>query len=151
MGELHSYGKIYNFGHRAIVNLLKGPVVVEEKVDGSQFSFGIRNGQIHCRSKGVAINVDAPDSMFAKAVAVVRELAPMLHDGWTYRGEYLQKPKHNALAYDRIPYRHIILFDVDTIDEMAEDWRRPGVMPGTLEDPIVSKLHKLRQRTEIPI
>ena len=117
MSELHSYGKIYNFGHRAVHDLLDGIVVIEEKIDGSQFSFGIRNGELLCRSKGVALNVDAPDSMFARAVATAKELAPYLPDGWTYRGEYLQKPKHNALAYDRTPAKNIILFDIDVGDQ----------------------------------
>jgi hypothetical protein len=31
-----------------------------------------------------------------------------------YRGEYLQRPRHNALAYDRVPRGNIILFDVNT-------------------------------------
>lgn len=34
----HSYPSIYALGHRAIVDLLKGPVFIEEKIDGSQFS-----------------------------------------------------------------------------------------------------------------
>ncbi len=34
--------------------------------------------------------------------------------GFTYRGEYLNTPKHNALAYNRVPAKHIIIFDVNT-------------------------------------
>jgi ATP-dependent RNA circularization protein (DNA/RNA ligase family) len=36
-----SYPSIYALGHRAIRELFDGPVVVEEKIDGSQFSFGV--------------------------------------------------------------------------------------------------------------
>jgi len=36
--HLGSYPSIYNLGHRYLGDLLDGPVVVEEKVDGSQFS-----------------------------------------------------------------------------------------------------------------
>jgi hypothetical protein len=118
MNSWHSYPSIFNLGHRAASNLLSVPVNVEEKVDGSQFSFGVtEEGEIKVRSKGANLVVDAPEKMFSRAVAVVKELAPRLTPGWTYRGEYLQKPKHNTLAYDRIPEQHIILFDVNTGEE----------------------------------
>ena len=53
-------------GHKAIAELLKGPVYVEEKVDGSQFSFGVdENGEIRVRSKGCELVLDAPEKMFS--------------------------------------------------------------------------------------
>lgn len=113
MSEIRSYPSIYAVGHQAAAELFDGPVVVEEKVDGSQFSFGIIDGELACRSKGKQIVLDAPDSMFEKAVAIVLEMAPDLTPGYVYRGEYFQKPKHNSLAYARIPNKHIILFDID--------------------------------------
>jgi hypothetical protein len=58
--------------------------------------------------------------MFKKAVDVIRELAPALHPGWTYRGEYLQKPKHNTLTYSRTPQNNIIGFDI--MREGQEDY-----------------------------
>ena len=117
MTSWNSYPKIYNLGHAAIEGLLDSPVIVEEKVDGSQFSFGVFDGELRCRSKGAQIDVDAPESMFVKGVAAVKKLAPMLCDGWTYRGEYLRKPKHNSLAYERVPVAHFALFDVNTGDQ----------------------------------
>lgn len=126
MGSWHSYNSIYNLGHRALSDLFADPVLVEEKVDGSQFSFGVfeeNNGItgverfIRCRSKGAELNVQAPDKMFTAAVETVKRLEPVLHTGWTYRGEYLAKPKHNALAYDRTPRDHIIIFDIATDEE----------------------------------
>src|SRR5213075_47093 len=81
--------------------------------DGSQFSFGVDEaGVIHIRSKGVVMDLDHPEGMFNKAVVTVRELAHLLTPGWTYRAEFLQQPKHNALAYDRVPQRNLILFDI---------------------------------------
>lgn len=118
MTSWHSYPSIFNLGHRAIANLLSGPVNVEEKIDGSQFSFGItEDGEIKVRSKGAQLHPDAPEKMFTAAVATVKELAPVLHPGWTYRSEYLAKPKHNTLAYDRIPRRNIIIFDINIGEE----------------------------------
>src|SRR4051812_39259011 len=110
---VHSYPKIWSVGHAAITELLLDDVVVEEKVDGSQFSFGIYGGELRCRSKNKDIILDNPEKMFAEAVNTVRELAPILRDGWTYRGEYLQGRGHNHLTYDRIPAKHICLFDIN--------------------------------------
>lgn len=114
MNSWHSYSSIYNMGHKAIADLLKEPVYVEEKVDGSQFSFGVdEEGILHVRSKGCEMVVDAPEKMFSFAVEAVKRLKLLLHPGWTYRGEYLRSPKHNTLIYARVPRDHIILFDVE--------------------------------------
>ncbi len=112
---LHSYPSIYNLGHSAIADLLKGPVIVEEKIDGSQISFGLDSeGEVQLRSKGAQINVVAPEGMFKKAVETVQAIKDKLKPGWTYRGEYLMAAHHNALTYSRHPNGHIILFDVNT-------------------------------------
>jgi len=112
----HSYPSIFALGHRALSELLLDPVTVEEKVDGSQFSFGVfeENGEriLRCRSKGAQLNLIAPEKMFVRGVEVVQTLP--LSVGWTYRAEYLAKPKHNSLAYDRIPEKHLIVFDINT-------------------------------------
>lgn len=114
MSEIASYPSIFAIGHRYITEIFSEPVLVEEKVDGSQFSFGILGGELVMRSKGATVNKDAPEGMFSKAVQSVLELADQLKPGWTYRGEYLSKPKHNTLAYERAPVRNIILFDINT-------------------------------------
>lgn len=119
---IHSYPSIYNLGHAAIADLLKGPVIVEEKVDGSQFSFWKRKTEqgdfaVECRSKGAVINMLAPEAMFSAAVKTVLELAPLMQPETVYRGEYLAGPHHNALTYSRIPKKHIILFDVNPAQE----------------------------------
>lgn len=112
-GTIASYGSIYNLGHRALADLFGGPVVVQEKVDGSQFSFGVYGGELVCRSKGQVLVPDAPEKMFAAAVEQAERVKGLLPDGRTFRAEYLQKPKHNTLAYDRTPANHLILFDID--------------------------------------
>ncbi len=97
------------------LELLLDPVIVEEKVDGSQFSFGRFDSELRIRSKGKEMIVDAPEKMFQLAVNLASSLD--LRDGWTYRGEFLSKPKHNALAYDRVPNGNVILFDINTGEE----------------------------------
>ena len=107
---INSYPKVYNLGHRALRELTNGPVVISEKVDGSQFSIKRLNGELMARSKGKQITIEEPEKLFARGIEAVSKLD--LHDGWTYRGELLDKPKHNALAYDRVPRHHVILFDI---------------------------------------
>jgi len=111
---IHSYSSVYQIGHKAIQNLFDGDVIIEEKVDGSQFSFGFIDGELQVRSHGKQMLVDAPEKMFAKIVDYVKTIQGMLIPEWTYRGEYLEKPKHNVLAYSRIPNNHLIGFDIMT-------------------------------------
>jgi hypothetical protein len=111
----HSYPSVFALGHRAIKELFLDDVLVEEKIDGSQFSFGRFDGELKCRSKGAVLNTDYPEKMFSVAVQTAKELD--LRCGWTYRAEYLLKPKHNTLAYDRTPIKNLILFDINSAEE----------------------------------
>src|SRR3990167_3430779 len=110
MDRIGSYSTVYNIGHKAIENLFSGPVLIEEKLDGSQFSMATIDGQLLCRSKNQQIMIDAPEKMFGKAVETAKSLD--LHPGWIYRCEYLGKPKQNSLAYSRVPEKNLIVFDI---------------------------------------
>lgn len=120
---LHSYPKVYNLGHAAVKEIFQDPIIVQEKIDGSQLSFGQfgdKNGSILIvKSKGAQINLNDPNKMFLPAVAHILKLARdhKLCLNYTYRCEYLQKPKHNVLAYDRIPRNHLMLFDINDGEE----------------------------------
>ena len=118
MNTIPSYPRIWSLGHPSIKELFDGPVTIQEKIDCSQFSF-MRDAQgtIHCRSKGATINIAAP-GMFALAVDTVLRIADRLIPGVVYRGEFLSKPKHNTLVYDRVPRGNIILFDVVSLHEI---------------------------------
>lgn len=130
---IHSYPSIYNLGHAAIADLLKGPVIVEEKIDGSQFSFWKRSdGEVECRSKGAAINMIAPEGMFKAAVKTVTEVAPLMLPDVVYRGEYLAGPHHNALTYSRVPKGNIILFDANPALETYMDPPQKRIMAESL-------------------
>lgn len=108
-----TYGKVIVYGHRYNKMIFDSPVVVQEKVDGSQFSFGILDGELQCRSRGQMIDVHGPDKMFERAVTYVKSVEHLIRPGYIYRGEYLQKPKHNTLAYNNIPVNHIVIFDIE--------------------------------------
>lgn len=109
----HSYPSPKQLGHGMIMDLLKDPVIVEEKLDGSQFSFGVFGGELKCRSKGAQLNLFAPEKMFIQGIEQVKAMQSELKDGWTYRCEYFQKPKHNSLAYSRIPVKHLMVLDIN--------------------------------------
>jgi hypothetical protein len=112
-----SYTKIRQLGHRDTTRIFDGQVVIEEKVDGSQISFGRDGtGKLVMRSHHKPIDVDNPNTMFALAVEIVKSIAEHLPRGYTFRGEYLSRPKHNVLAYDRVPLQNIAIYDIDIGD-----------------------------------
>lgn len=124
---IQSYPSIYAVGHAALDELLKAPVIIEEKIDGSQFSFGRdASGQLHCRSKGAVINIDSPEALFKTAVEWCVANQEKFPEGLTFRCEYLAKPKHNVLAYARVPKNNLIVFDVTAEGEryhtVADKW-----------------------------
>jgi len=139
LASWHSYPHIYNLGHRYLNDLLNESVLIEEKVDGSQFSFGRFDGELRCRSKGAQLNIIAPEKMFAQVVENVNKLD--LHNGWTYRGELLNKPKHGVLAYDRIPNLNVIIFDINTGEEAYLNYADKYVEASRLGLEIVPLLH----------
>lgn len=114
-----SYPSIYNFGHKHVEPLFDGNqmLYVEEKIDGSQFSFSLTyDGELEFRSKGRQIDVFDIDKMFMLGCKNILELKDKLVPGLIYRGEYLNKPKHNILCYERVPLNNVIIFDIGEFD-----------------------------------
>ena len=114
MDKLHSYPKIYSVGHKAIVDIFKEEVLIQEKVDGSQISFCRIEDDLGIRSKGAVIHPEVAEKMFANGVKYILEVKDKLVNHWVYRGEYLRQPKHNVIEYSRIPNQHIVIFDIET-------------------------------------
>jgi len=127
MSRIPSFPKIFNLGHDAIDNLFKGEVEITEKVDGSQFRFGIdSHDELVFGSKGAQLFSRDQNGMFSLAVDQVEVRHERLKQlrkikaeetgnpdiELFFYGEYLQKPKHNVLAYERTPKDNIILFSV---------------------------------------
>ena len=76
-------------------------------------------GELVMRSRGTRVYADIAPNLFKPAVETVVRLHEegKLVDGWTYRGEALHKPRHNALEYERTPIGGVILFEVDRGDQ----------------------------------
>lgn len=139
MNHIPSYPSVFALGHKMIADLFTGPIVVQEKYDGSQFSFMLGpDGEAVCRSKGKDQVPGAIDNMFLQAYEVVETLRVLgqLQPGWIYRCEYLSEPKHNTLVYGRRPSGCLVLFDIEIAlqtfwpaDEVAEEAVRIGLEP----------------------
>lgn len=122
MDKLSSYSEVCVLGHKSITEILSGDVLIEEKIDGSQFSFALIDGNLLFRSKGAVIYFETVPSMFRCAVDTVIALKDRLEPNWIYRGEVLCKPKHNVLAYERVPSGNIIIFDIDKGEQNYLDY-----------------------------
>jgi hypothetical protein len=95
--------------------------VVQEQVDGSNFSFGKDpDGKLFAWSRTQELDLVKPDGMFAPAVEHVKKIASRIGCGMIVRCEYLQRPKHNVLAYDRIPKNHLVLFQIDFFEHVLD-------------------------------
>ncbi len=113
MENLSAFPKIFALGSKYISNIFDKLFEITEKVDGSQFVFGKIDGELKIRSKGAIIIPDAPPKMFKAGVEYVLSLSSTLPDNIVFYCEYLSKPKHNILKYDRIPLNHLALFGVE--------------------------------------
>lgn len=109
---LPSFPKIFAIGSDYISHIFNEDVEITEKIDGSQFIFGKIDGELYIRSKGAEISINNPQKMFIEGVDYIEDIAGLIPEGRVFYCEYLRKPKHNILAYDRIPSNHLVLFGV---------------------------------------
>lgn len=121
--HIPSYPKVYNIGHPGLADLFANPetlVTVEEKLDGSQISFGVDHemGILTIRSKNAHINPFDPPKLFGLAVRSIVEKheAGLLPRGVVFRGEAICSRRHNRLQYDRFPEEGVVLFDAEITD-----------------------------------
>jgi len=123
MKTLPHYTKVLTLGSAYTENALIGEVIVQEKVDGSQFRFGINEDrELLIGSKGVKIipiegdeellNIPKMFKPAVKHILSIKEILSKFLPDTYFFAEILQKPKHNVLKYGRVPKNHIVLFDV---------------------------------------
>jgi hypothetical protein len=131
---LRGYSSPLALGHKGLEHLWEGTVIVQEKIDGSQNSFGLdETGMLSVKSRTHDITLDV-SGMWKPALEYLDTIKDKLYPGWTYRGEFLGKPHHNALVYSRTPTNYIMLYDIDKGDqdylgpvELAEEAHRIGL------------------------
>lgn len=110
-----AYPKIFTIDSPYIPHLFKGSVEVTEKIDGSQFNFGLDSKKnFVMRSKGKDIYSEDPEKMFQQAIDYVVSIGKKIQDQFPpetfFYTEFLSIPKHNVLQYKRIPKNHLMLF-----------------------------------------
>jgi hypothetical protein len=130
---MRAFPKIFALGTDYIRDIFRTRVEITEKVDGSQFAFGVFGGEFFMRSKGAQIFPETPEKMFLAAVNYVASIQHRLPEGILFYCEYLKSPSHNTLKYNRIPRNHLMLFgamlypeerfvsDFDSLVHYAED------------------------------
>lgn len=110
-----AYPKIFAIGTDYIRDIFEDPVEVTEKIDGSQFDFGRINGELYLRSKGAQLYPDNPEKMFQEAIEYVMSIEDRIDNGMTFYCEYLKRPRHNILSYERVPKNHLMLFGMSDL------------------------------------
>lgn len=136
---IRAYPKIFALDTRYVKDIFCGPVEITEKVDGSQFSFGkTLDGEFFVRSRKQQLFPEHPTKIFAEGVAYADSIQYKVPNGYTFYCEYLQKPKHNTLAYDRIPKNHLALFAIRKEDgEFINNHQFLGIFAGDMGIDIV--------------
>lgn len=146
MTQIPSYPKVHALGHAQIPDLLDGFILVQEKYDGSQLSWGWdEKGRLNVRSKGKPQLPDT-DKMFDGAVDYLLGMESddlFLRMGVWFRGEWFTKPKHNTLAYPRVPRHGLMLYDAELTDRPSTFQAEKGVMEtyGELLNLEVAQVH----------
>ncbi len=108
--KISSYQKIVRIGSKFIKDIWDGEVEITEKVDASQFNFGKFGGKLTIRSHHKELFEGGDNGgMFKAGIEFARSILDRLPEGTMFHAEYFNKPKHNVIAYDRIP-RHGIMF-----------------------------------------
>lgn len=111
-----AYPKFYSLGHRLNSDILLGDVVVTEKIDGSQFDFMFDGEKLHYRSKNVLLSGDSSSigghRQFSDAISHIEKVKDSMRAGVTYYCEFLNKPRHHTLEYERVPRNKLMLFAV---------------------------------------
>ena len=109
---IKAFPKIFSIGTDYIKNIFENKVEITEKIDGSAFSFGKIDDILYLRSKGEQLFPESPVKMFKEGIDYILSIEDKILNNTIYFCEYLKKPKHNVLKYDRIPQNHLILFGV---------------------------------------
>ena len=111
-----AFPKIFHLGDRHIYGVLDTPVEITEKIDGSQFSFGVIDGELQYRSKGKTSKDHGgmDENMFGPIITYIKDFLKEngLPDSLLFHGEYLRVANHNTLKYSRIPQNHFVLFGI---------------------------------------
>lgn len=110
---MKSYIKILTASGHYGDHIVGKQVELTEKLDGSQFAFGKdESGNFSYRSKGTMIHPDNVPKLFRPAVDHVISIQDRIPNKTVFYCETLASPRHNTLAYSRVPKNHLALYGV---------------------------------------
>jgi len=118
---IKAYPKIFTIGTDYIKDIFNEDVEVTEKIDGSQIAWAKIDDTLYIRSKGQMLYTENPEKMFVPGIEYLHSIKDKIPERVIGYGEYLQKPKHNALAYSRVPKNNIILFGIIGLDDLVQE------------------------------
>jgi len=120
---LPSYPKVWGFGHRHCKDIFsRGKVYLQEKVDGSQFTFMRVGDEVFYKSRRCELYATSTDKLFIGAISFIEDMKFDLPEGYIFRGEAIATPRHNTLEYARVPAKNVIIFDIQPSNG---DWMSP--------------------------
>jgi hypothetical protein len=144
MKEVPGYGKVFALGSVGTEQALVGNVIVQEKIDGSQFGFGVNESDdIVLRSHHQHINIENCPNQFKGAMQHVLSLILDWVPPDTYfYCEVLNTRKHNTICYDHYPTNHLVLFDVATPAGWIEEREKLSTCANNLHIDVIPELYR---------
>lgn len=128
-----SFPKVFQLGQGPSKDIFSGPVEITEKMDGSQIGFGVFDGKLWVRSKGVRGFQDDPPELFKPTIEHIRSVQSRLIPGAMYWGEAMKDRKHNTLCYEKAPRGNLVLFAVQFPDGDFALWEELAYVASRLE------------------
>jgi hypothetical protein len=116
-----AYPSPIRLGKKEVADILSKPFYVQEKVDGSQCSFGRdADGTVFAASKNKEFTLERilghPFNYLLDFIVNKVDLLPL---NTTFRAELVARPRHNVLTYNRTPKGFLVLFDVQEAGKFA--------------------------------
>lgn len=126
---ISSYPSLFTIGHKAIPeDYFDHEMIVQEKVDGSQFSAQFKNGAWEYRSRGQQVFKETAAKLFKPVVrhfeSLGTDILAKVLPKYIFRGEAFESAKSNTLRYNRAPKGNLVLFDVE--EEGTQKFLQPS-------------------------
>jgi hypothetical protein len=145
---INSFPKIFYLGSPQVKDIFDDEVELTEKVDGSYICFGVVNNKLIIQNKNQVIDASTANEFYSNAVEYIISIKNRLPNNMVFYCEYLRKPAHNTLIYERTPKNNLMLFgasilgkrffsDYSKLCELAEALdieAVPLMMKGKLDD-----------------
>ena len=118
IAPMDEYPKVVSIGKSEREHFESAYVVIQAKIDGSNVAFTLTEDKtLLFRSRKISIpGLGHAGGYFDALIESITKIKGKLRPGLVYRGEYLRQPRHNRVAYDRVPPNNFVLFDVQDAD-----------------------------------